>query len=448
MSVLKRKRLDETINTDSFEDRICDDLCEELLRWLNPIEKLNMAGVSKQFKRCLEQVKKRQKALRFNRIYDSESINSKDAFELIHMNRKIPKLIKCFPNIQTIDFADLTYWSPTILMSTRGFFEAVMSCERLKSIIGYRIHDFISEEKLKQFTEKFGKQWQYLDLNLATPEGLELLRNCKSIKKLNINYFNLVDGDKMLASNLEYVTIDRITNTNLFAKFVLQNPNLKSLTLYKTQDAVNTRNILSYITKLTKLKDLKMKIYVDEENASQVSNHFTAIAMKTQLRSLYLNIVYEIDINEFLANSLSSFTTLQEVFLQMDGFNTKEVKFNYKFLSRNRKINLIGTHGWAVNNIEGLESFDSLENVYLHCSFIPIDDDSLRIFHGKKKLKHLSISSPSMQRMNISYNGIAQLLEMCPSLGKVDFSLYLNDETVKNLEMCPLRKNVSFFYKK
>ena len=319
--MIKRKRLNETnINWDSFEDRICDDLCEEILKWLNPIEKLTMAGVSKQFKRCLEPVRKRQKALRFNRIYDSETINSKNAYDLICINRKIPKLIKCFPNIQTIAFADLSYCLPTILSSIRDFFEAIMSCGRLKSIIGYRIYDFISEEKLKQFYEKFGEQWRYLDLNLATPEGLELLRKFKSIKNLDINYFNLVDGEKMLASNLEYVTIDRITNTYLFEKFVLQNPNLKSLTLYKTQDSVNTQNILSHIAKFTKLKELKMKIYVYEENARQISNHLTAIAKKTQLRSLYLNISYEIDINEFLANSLSSFTTLQDVFLENEWF--------------------------------------------------------------------------------------------------------------------------------
>ena len=132
----------------------------------------------------------------------------------------------------------------------------------------------------------------------------------------------------------------------------------------------------------------------------------------------------------------------------MNGFDVKEEKFDYKFLFRNRKLNSIGIQSWALNNFEGLESFDLLEYVYLTCSFIPIDDNSLRIFHGKKKLKHLWISSPSTQRMNISYIGIIQLLEMCPSLGKLDFYFYLSDETVEYLEMYSLPKNVSIFYKK
>ena len=328
MSIFKKIRLDETINRDSFEDRIWDDLCEEILQWLNPIEKLTMAGVSKQFKRCLEPVRKRQKALRFNRGNDSETINANNAVDLRLISKKIPKVIKFYPNIETIDLTDLSFWAPLIVSPFRGFFEAVMSCEKLKSIIGYRIYDFLGEEKLKQFIEKFDKQWRYLDLDLATTGGLELFRICKSIKNLDIQFFNLIDGNQVFASNLEYATIHAISNTNLFEKFVLQNPNLKSLTLY---NSVNTTNILRHIAKLTKLKVLKIKIYIDDKNASEVSKHFTAIAMKTELRSLFLHISCEIEINEFLAKSLTSFTTLQHIFLKINGRSENDIKFILTF---------------------------------------------------------------------------------------------------------------------
>ena len=38
-------------NRHSFEDRFCDDLCEEILQYLSLEDKLKLEGVSKQFQR-------------------------------------------------------------------------------------------------------------------------------------------------------------------------------------------------------------------------------------------------------------------------------------------------------------------------------------------------------------------------------------------------------------
>ena len=41
----------ELQNRQSFSDRICDDLCEEILQYLSLEDKLKLEGVSKQFQR-------------------------------------------------------------------------------------------------------------------------------------------------------------------------------------------------------------------------------------------------------------------------------------------------------------------------------------------------------------------------------------------------------------
>ena len=41
------------MNKKSFSDRICDDLCEEILQYLSLEDKLKLEGVSKQFQRTV-----------------------------------------------------------------------------------------------------------------------------------------------------------------------------------------------------------------------------------------------------------------------------------------------------------------------------------------------------------------------------------------------------------
>ena len=43
----------QTVNKKSFSDRICDDLCEEILQYLSLEDKLKLEGVSKQFQRTV-----------------------------------------------------------------------------------------------------------------------------------------------------------------------------------------------------------------------------------------------------------------------------------------------------------------------------------------------------------------------------------------------------------
>ena len=44
---------EDNYRRDSFEDRFCDDLCEEILQYLSLEDKLKLEGVSKQFQRTV-----------------------------------------------------------------------------------------------------------------------------------------------------------------------------------------------------------------------------------------------------------------------------------------------------------------------------------------------------------------------------------------------------------
>ena len=51
MSLSVFQRSDDNYRRDSFEDRVCDDLCEVLLQFLPIKDKLKFEFVSKQFQR-------------------------------------------------------------------------------------------------------------------------------------------------------------------------------------------------------------------------------------------------------------------------------------------------------------------------------------------------------------------------------------------------------------
>ena len=51
MSLSEEKSIEVNYRRDSFSDRVCDDLCEIILQYLPPKDKLKLECVSKQFQR-------------------------------------------------------------------------------------------------------------------------------------------------------------------------------------------------------------------------------------------------------------------------------------------------------------------------------------------------------------------------------------------------------------
>ena len=91
----------------SFSDRICDDLCEEILQYLSLEDKLKLEGVSKQFQRT---VLKKHYELTFEMRSHIRNLKVKEQFRYLSIEDKVIELkslevlLKKCPNITSVGF--------------------------------------------------------------------------------------------------------------------------------------------------------------------------------------------------------------------------------------------------------------------------------------------------------------------------------------------------------
>ena len=138
----------QTVNKKSFSDRICDDLCEEILQYLSLEDKLKLEGVSKQLQRT---VFKKHYELTFEIDYLYEKDYNVLYIENIFMRSKtsLEVLLKKCPNITSIKFKESPYsdYNPLFRLITKY-------CNNLREI------DFGENEiyviYIEEFQRKFG----------------------------------------------------------------------------------------------------------------------------------------------------------------------------------------------------------------------------------------------------------------------------------------------------
>ena len=134
-------------NRQSFSDRICDDLCEEILQYLSLEDKLKLEGVSKQFQRTV--LKKH-----FGLTIETEDYAANRSFICVQ-NKSIDllsleKLLKKCPNIRSIKLMQ-----PEEEFDYNEVFRLITKyCNNLRQI------DFeenvISDKNMEEFQRKFG----------------------------------------------------------------------------------------------------------------------------------------------------------------------------------------------------------------------------------------------------------------------------------------------------
>ena len=151
---------DHHYRRDSFDDRICDDLCEDLLSYLPIEDKIRMQCVSKQFRRLLHRrqydltVSRQTLGHRYRRAFDAKTFES---------------LLKRFPLITFISVDLIGHESGDQLIEL-----ITKYCKHLKAIhinffdkqhvdnrTEYRL--LVKEETLKRFFERFSGQLRRID---------------------------------------------------------------------------------------------------------------------------------------------------------------------------------------------------------------------------------------------------------------------------------------------
>ena len=147
----------QTVNKKSFSDRICDDLCEEILQYLSLEDKLKLEGVSKQFQRTV--LKKHYELIIYssnsNRMSKNKDKNLYIENQIIHLN-SLKLLLKKFPNIRTIELK-----KPYLRYDYNPVFQLITKyCNNLRQIEFWE--NEISDENIEEFQRKFGPKINFI----------------------------------------------------------------------------------------------------------------------------------------------------------------------------------------------------------------------------------------------------------------------------------------------
>ena len=98
-------------NRQSFSERICDDLCEEILQYLSLEDKLKLEGVSKQFQRT---VLKKHYELTIDKHYWIANRKAEEEYKYLYVDniytcielKSFEALLKKCPNIISIQLEE------------------------------------------------------------------------------------------------------------------------------------------------------------------------------------------------------------------------------------------------------------------------------------------------------------------------------------------------------
>ncbi len=217
---------------DSFSDRICDDLCEVLIKYLSFEDKIRFECVSKQFQRC---VYSKQYKLQINIDYKG---NKNSLIELYPYHRSsydskvnfkaFKSVLKKCKFINEIElYGDQLNYDPVLDLISEN-------CKHLKILRFDFNHS--NEESIRNFASKCGQKLETIDfLDVRVREGVQnyltiILKNCPNLVSIK-SRMNLKVLDDLLLPKLESVEIHYLNNeSQLFKTFAQNHKNsLKSL---------------------------------------------------------------------------------------------------------------------------------------------------------------------------------------------------------------------------
>ena len=180
LKTLRSEALDrQTVNKKSFSDRICDDLCEEILQYLSLEDKLKLEDVSKQFQRT---VLKKHCELTIK----AHKCSNKRTDEYFHIEnifidlKSLEVLLKKCPNITSIDLRQSKRkydFNPVFRLITKF-------CNNLRQIDFEEIK--INIKNIEEFQLKFGSKIKFIH-NFKDANNYNLFPN---IEKLKFYYYS------------------------------------------------------------------------------------------------------------------------------------------------------------------------------------------------------------------------------------------------------------------
>ena len=251
--VNKFESKEDNYRRDSFDDRFCDDLCEDILQYLSLEDKLRFESVSKQFQRT---VFKRQYELYINLspgehkyyLENKEGFGYRRGHKYYYIEDQsldsFEALLKKCPNITSIEL------ETHHLLSNVGYnpekfnqiFQLIIeNCYNLSEVIvwkGIALEFDLNDRNFEEFHQKFGPKMKYL----------------RSFRKLN---------DLNLFPNIERITINNEQDVSLIPQLKLDKLKKLEIDFYQGKEHM----LQTFIDKIPKLTHLEVFIDSEDENA-------------------------------------------------------------------------------------------------------------------------------------------------------------------------------------
>jgi hypothetical protein len=330
----------------SFSYRICDDLCEVLLKYLSFEDKIKFECVSKQFQRC---------------VYCKQNVFDIDSF-LDHL------IVKRFDDR----------------------YEPKLDINAIKSILNKC--EFIYKVKANKF---FMNREEIL---------LTIANNCKNLKSIEYDFrelkeevlleFGLKCGQKLREISFRYIYGNEV---NCYKKFLNLCPNLLSISYLKLSDFIDNERVL--VPKVTQIKSLR--IYKEYQLMEVLAN-----CCSNTLKTLTIShIDSEEKVLSFSMKQISRLVNLEKLSLDLLYYQniTKSFIEDMKNIGINCvKIKSLGIRIECVNSFTISDLFNSIQFFsqikFLNCDLNSKDltneqNISIKSLEKCKQLTHFEFRS-------------------------------------------------------
>ena len=244
-------------NSDSFDDRFCDDLCEEILQYLPLKDKMRFESVSKQFQRTVYRrnhefnlMENERKVIFARNVH----VELSDEFKILN---SIDSVLKKCPNIMSIDLTDFSSINDQIL---RQMLQIITKyCNNLNEI---KVKSFKSNDckEFQEFCLKFGSKLKKI-YGFECFNDLNLFPNLRSLDLKTDNSFHIDDIYHVNSKRVKELNLIVVEGKEYVIHEVLQKFNeIRHLTLgLKTKNQKSVFNGFKDSPLLKNLIELKLE---------------------------------------------------------------------------------------------------------------------------------------------------------------------------------------------
>ena len=295
--------IEEYVERASFDDRICDDLCETILQMLSIEDRIKLTAVSHQFRRCLQLIEMRQTILNICSQMDSNRhqknvwkrffVKSGNAL-VVDMNG-FEKILKLLPNVNQLLFDRFT----NVFASNQVLEVLIRNGGHLKTI--QMDFQYCDQKMIEDFGLKFGQQLK--ELALIESYGVvevNVQRNIfKSFPNLisisNVEFCALFEAQEVLVTNLKKaIELWNIRDKHLFDLFVDNNPTLTDLEInLNLKSCVDTCALIEKVSQLKDLNHLSIDLFDCHSYDKRMGKSIESIGLKCIKLKTFSLIVLE-----------------------------------------------------------------------------------------------------------------------------------------------------------